>query len=52
MLNDYAACWKEVFAWVEATKMVHTLAYNRMGCIGHKNLEVRGVAENAVIKIV
>jgi len=32
--NDYE-CWNEIAAWVEAAKVAHTLAYNRMGCMGH-----------------
>jgi L-arabinose isomerase len=35
MLNDDPECWDEVTEWVEAAKVAHTMAYNRMGCMGH-----------------
>ncbi|MGZ3750640.1 MAG: arabinose isomerase [Mucilaginibacter sp.] len=35
MLHHDPACWKEVKEWVEAASVAHTMAYNRMGCIGH-----------------
>ncbi len=35
MLHDDAECWQEIFAWIEAAKVADTLAYNRMGCMGH-----------------
>ena len=35
MLNDDEECWNEVFEWVEAAKVAHVMAYNRMGCMGH-----------------
>jgi L-arabinose isomerase len=35
MLNDDEECWNEVFEWVEAAKVAHIMAYNRMGCMGH-----------------
>lgn len=35
MLHDDEECWQEVFAWVDAAKVAHILAYNRMGCMGH-----------------
>jgi L-arabinose isomerase len=35
MLNDDPECWKEITEWVEAAKVAHTMAYNRMGCMGH-----------------
>lgn len=35
MLNEDKECWNEVFEWVEAAKVAHIMAYNRMGCMGH-----------------
>ncbi len=35
MLHNDDECWNEITAWVEAAKVAHTLAYNRMGCMGH-----------------
>jgi len=35
MLNDDPECWDEVTEWVEAAKVAHTMAYNRLGCMGH-----------------
>jgi L-arabinose isomerase len=35
MLHDDKQCWLEIFSWVEAAKVADTLAYNRMGCMGH-----------------
>jgi len=35
MLNDDPECWNEVTEWVEAAKVAHTMAYNRLGCMGH-----------------
>ena len=35
MLNKDEECWNEVFEWVEAAKVAHIMAYNRMGCMGH-----------------
>jgi L-arabinose isomerase len=35
MLNDDPECWAEVTEWIEAAKVVHIMAYNRMGCMGH-----------------
>jgi len=35
MLNDDAECWNEITEWVQAAKVKHTMAYNRMGCMGH-----------------
>jgi L-arabinose isomerase len=35
MLHDDPECWKEVEEWVEAAKVAHTMAYNRLGCMGH-----------------
>ena len=35
MLNEDEECWNEVSEWVEAAKVAHIMAYNRMGCMGH-----------------
>ena len=35
MLNNDPECWNEVTEWVEAAKVAHTMAYNRLGCMGH-----------------
>ena len=35
ILNDDPECWDEVTEWVEAAKVAHTMAYNRLGCMGH-----------------
>jgi L-arabinose isomerase len=35
MLNDDPECWDEVTEWVQAAKVTHTMAYNRLGCMGH-----------------
>jgi L-arabinose isomerase len=35
MLHDDPECWDEVTEWVEAAKVVHIMAHNRMGCMGH-----------------
>jgi L-arabinose isomerase len=35
MLNDDPECWQEIQEWVEAAKVAHIMAYNRMGCMGH-----------------
>jgi L-arabinose isomerase len=35
ILHDDTACWNEVNEWVEAAKVKHIMAYNRMGCMGH-----------------
>ena len=35
MLHDDPVCWGEVREWVEAAKVVHTMFYNRLGCMGH-----------------
>jgi len=35
MLNDDPGCWGEVNEWVEAAKVAHIMAYNRLGCMGH-----------------
>lgn len=35
VLTDDKECWDEVAEWVEAAKVAHTMAYNRLGCMGH-----------------
>jgi L-arabinose isomerase len=35
MLHDDPECWDEITEWVEAAKVAHTMAYNRLGCMGH-----------------
>ncbi|HWB92931.1 MAG TPA: hypothetical protein VG605_13805 [Puia sp.] len=35
MLHDDPECWNEIREWVEAAKVAHTMAYNRLGCMGH-----------------
>ncbi len=35
MLHNDAACWQEIDEWVQAAKVAHTMAYNRLGCMGH-----------------
>ncbi len=34
LYNDFE-CWKEILEWVEAAKVAHTMAFNRLGCMGH-----------------
>ncbi|GAB2816057.1 arabinose isomerase [Ferruginibacter profundus] len=35
MLHNDDECWNEITEWVQAAKVMHTMAYNRMGCMGH-----------------
>ena len=35
ILDNDPECWNEVTEWVEAARVAHTMAYNRMGCMGH-----------------
>ena len=35
MLHDDPVCWNEIKEWVEAARVAHTMAYNRLGCMGH-----------------
>ncbi|QEH39600.1 arabinose isomerase [Chitinophaga sp. XS-30] len=35
MLNDDPDCWQEIQEWVEAARVAHTMANNRLGCMGH-----------------
>ncbi|MBS1606056.1 MAG: arabinose isomerase [Bacteroidetes bacterium] len=35
MLQDDPEAWDEVKEWIEAARVAHTMAYNRLGCMGH-----------------
>ncbi|MCF3108483.1 arabinose isomerase [Niabella sp. CC-SYL272] len=35
MLHQDDSCWNEIREWVEAAKVAHTMAHNRLGCLGH-----------------
>ena len=35
MLHNDPECWDEVTEWVEAARVAHIMAYNRLGCMGH-----------------
>lgn len=35
MLHDDPVCWDEIAGWVQAARVAHTMAYNRLGCLGH-----------------
>lgn len=35
MLHHDETCWREIEDWIEAAKVAHTMAYNRLGCMGH-----------------
>jgi len=35
MLENDLQCWSEIYQWVEAAKVAHIMAYNRLGCMGH-----------------
>jgi len=35
MLHNDPECWQEVKEWVEAASVAHTMAYNRLGCMGN-----------------
>ncbi len=35
MLHNDPECWNEISEWVEAAKVAHIMAYNRLGCMGH-----------------
>lgn len=35
MLHNDVECWDEINQWVEAAKVAHTMAFNRLGCMGH-----------------
>ena len=34
-LRDDPECWDEVDAWIEAARVAHVMAYNRLGLMGH-----------------
>ena len=34
-LHDDPACWDEVDAWIEAARVAHIMAHNRLGLMGH-----------------
>jgi L-arabinose isomerase len=35
MLHNDPECWKEITEWVEAARVAHIMANNRLGCMGH-----------------
>ncbi len=35
MLENDEPCWNEITDWIQAAKVSHMMAYNRMGCMGH-----------------
>lgn len=35
MLQHDPECWDEINDWVMAAKVAHTMAFNRLGCMGH-----------------
>src|SRR2546430_77660 len=35
MLKDDPECWNEIKEWIEAAKVVHIMAHNRLGAMGH-----------------
>lgn len=35
MLYNDPQCWKEIEEWIAAAKVMHVMAYNRLGCMGH-----------------
>jgi L-arabinose isomerase len=35
MLHDDPLSWNEITGWVDAAKVVNTMFYNRLGCMGH-----------------
>ena len=35
LLDPKDTCWEEVEAWIQAARVAHVLAHNRMGCMGH-----------------
>jgi L-arabinose isomerase len=35
MLHNDPICWSEVQDWVDAARVAHVMAHNRMGCMGH-----------------
>jgi L-arabinose isomerase len=35
MLHNDPVCWTEIGEWVAAARVAHTMAWNRLGCMGH-----------------
>jgi L-arabinose isomerase len=35
MLHNDDLCWNEITGWVQAARVAHIMAYNRLGCMGH-----------------
>lgn len=35
MLHNDPECWNEIEEWVEAARVAHIMAHNRLGCMGH-----------------
>ena len=35
LLHDDPACWSEVDAWIDAARVAHVMAHNRLGLMGH-----------------
>lgn len=35
ILHNDELCWQEITEWVQAAKVAYTMAYNRLGCMGH-----------------
>ncbi|HSZ84436.1 MAG TPA: hypothetical protein VK787_00310, partial [Puia sp.] len=35
MLHNDDACWNEIREWIEGAKVMKTMQYNRLGCMGH-----------------
>lgn len=35
MLHNDPVCWNEVDAWIEAARVAHVMAHNRLGLMGH-----------------
>lgn len=35
MLHDDPACWNEIDAWIDAARVAHVMAHNRLGLMGH-----------------
>ena len=35
MLHDDPTVWNDITEWLEAANVMHTMAYNRLGCMGH-----------------
>lgn len=35
MLDDDPECWREVDAWIDAARVAHVMAHNRLGLMGH-----------------